>query len=83
MGKMRFRRDRSAIIPRQTLKLHIGRPKKEGGEAARKFIRVSGKLLNVILDYREGDSPETYNDTILRMVDRKTQIFINTYGFCN
>jgi hypothetical protein len=76
MGKMRFRRARSAIIPRQKLKLSIGRPKKEEGEAVARKIRISGKLLNIILDYRKADSTESYNETILRMLNRKTQIII-------
>jgi hypothetical protein len=31
---------------------------------------------NMILDYREADSAESYNDTILRMLNRKTQIIM-------
>lgn len=73
---MRFRRAKSAIIPRQKPKLSIGRPRKEEGEAVARKIRVSGKLLNMILDYREADSAESYNDTILRMLNRKTQIIM-------
>ena len=75
-GKMRFRRAKSAIIPRQKLKLSIGRPKKLEGEAVARKIRISGKLLNIILDYREADSAESYNETILKMLNRKTQIII-------
>jgi hypothetical protein len=76
MGKMRFRRAKSAIIPRQKPKLSIGRPKKEEGEAVTRKIRISGKLLNIILDHREVDSAGSYNETILRMLNRKTQIII-------
>jgi hypothetical protein len=76
MGKMRFRRAKSAIIPRQKPKLSIGRPRKEEGEAVTRKIRISGKLLNIILDHREADSAESYNETILRMLSRKTQIII-------
>jgi hypothetical protein len=75
-SKMRFRRAKSAIIPRQKLKLPIGRPKKEEGEAVARKIRISGKLLNIILDHREADSAESYNETILRMLNRKMQIII-------
>jgi hypothetical protein len=75
-GKMRFRRAKSAIIPRQKLKLSIGRPKKEEGEAVARKIRISGKLLNIILDHREADSAESYNETIIKMLNRKTQIII-------
>ena len=39
-------------------------------------IRISGKLLNMILAYREADFTESYNDTILRMLNRKTQIIV-------
>jgi hypothetical protein len=76
MGKMRFRRAKSVIIPRQKPKLSIGRPRKEEGEAVTRKIRISGKLLNIILDHREADSGESYNETILRMLSRKTQIII-------
>jgi hypothetical protein len=76
MGKRRFRLAKSAIIPRQIPKLSNGRPKKEESEAAVKKIRISGKLLNIILDYREAYSAESYNETILRMLNRKTQIII-------
>ena len=76
MGKMRFRRAKSAIIPQQKPKLTIGRPNKEEGEAVSHKIRISGKLLNIILDYREANSAESYNETILRMLNRKTQIII-------
>jgi hypothetical protein len=67
MGKMRFRRAKSAVIPQQKPKLTIGRPTKEEGEAVSHKIRISGKLLNIILDYREANSAESYNATILRM----------------
>jgi hypothetical protein len=77
MDKMRFRREKESIIPSQKLKPKVfGRPKKEEGEAVNRKIRVSGRLLNMIFDYREVDSTETYNDTILRMLNRKTQIII-------
>jgi hypothetical protein len=76
VGKMRFRRAKSAVIPQQKPKLTIGRPKKEEGEAVSHKIRISGKLLNIILDYRKANSAESYNETILRMLNRKTQIII-------
>jgi len=77
LGKIRFRREKASIIPSQTLKPKlIGRPKKEEGEAVNRKIRVSGKLLNMIFDYRDENSTETYNDTILRIVAKKTQIII-------
>ncbi len=76
LGRMRFRRAKAVIVPRQTPKLSVGRPKKEEGEAVSRKIRISGKLFNRILDFREVDSPEPYNDTILRMLGRKTQIII-------
>jgi len=74
MGKMRFRRSKG--IPLSTFKSNhpIGRPKKEEGEAVHRKIRISGRLLNTILAYQERDLKETYNETIIRMLDRKTQI---------
>jgi hypothetical protein len=73
---VRFRRCKGSIIPNQQPKLSTGRPKLEEGEAAHKLIRINGKLLNIILDYREEDSEETYNDTILRIWNRKTEIIL-------
>ena len=74
---MRFRRCKGSIIPNQHPNLHLpGRPKLEEGEAAHKLIRINGKLLNIILDYREEDSEETYNDTILKIWNRKTEIIL-------
>jgi hypothetical protein len=70
---MRFRHSKGIPLPVK-VKRPTGRPKLEEGEAVTRKIRVSGKLLNIILDYREADSAETYNDTILRMLTRKTQI---------
>ena len=74
MGKMRFRRSKGIPLSTFRSKHHIGRPRKEEGEAVHRKIRISGKLLNMILDYQEWDLKESYNDTILRMLDRKTGI---------
>jgi hypothetical protein len=74
---VRFRRCKGSIIPNQHPALNTpGRPKKEEGEAAYKLIRINGKVLNIILDYRNADSDETYNDTILRIWNCKTQIIL-------
>ena len=73
---MRFRRSKGIPLSTFKSKHHTGRPRKEEGEAVHRKIRISGKLLNMIIDYRGADSSETYNDTILRMLDRKTQIII-------
>jgi hypothetical protein len=75
MGKMRFKRSSGIPLPVKTER-PTGRPKKEDGEAAHRKIRISGKLLNMILDYREENSTESYNDTILSMLNRKTRIII-------
>ena len=75
MGKMRFGRSKGIPLPVK-MKRSSGRPKKDEGEAAHRKTRISGKLLNMILDYREADSAESYNDTILRMLNRKTQIIV-------
>jgi hypothetical protein len=72
---MRFRRSKGVPLPVK-LKRPSGRPKKEEGEAAQRKIRISRKLLNMILDYRDADCAESYNDTILRMLNRKTQIIV-------
>ena len=73
MGKMRFRRSKGVPLSIKS-KHRIGRPRKEEGEAVHRKIRISGKLLNMILDYQERDLKESYNDTILRMLDHKTEI---------
>ena len=74
MGKMRFRRSKGIPLSTFKSKHPVGRPRKEEGEAVHRKIRISGKLLNIILDYQERDLEESYNDTILRMLNRKTEI---------
>lgn len=76
MGKMRFRRSKGIPLSTFKSKHPVGRPKKEEGGAVHRKIRISGKLLNMILDYQDPGLKESYNDTILRMLDHKTQIII-------
>ena len=63
---MRFRREKAAQLPKQ--KRPIGRTPKQAGEAVFKQIRVSGKLMNKILENSRPN--ETYSDTILRMLEQ-------------
>jgi hypothetical protein len=76
MGKMRFRHSKGIPLSTFKSKHPVGRPKKEEGGAVHRKIRISGKLLNMILAYQESELKESYNDTILRMLDRKTHLII-------